>query len=90
MSARFALAALSSCLLAAACGTSSGLQVENGGSTTRVVKPAGSQPRVDGLDAVAFPSTSRGWAGGTGAIIATTDGGSTWTQQYRGRADIRA
>ena len=37
---------------------------------------------------MAFPSTSRGWAGGRGAIIATTDGGSTWTQQYKGRADI--
>src|SRR6185295_3118953 len=60
------------------------------GSTTRVVKTVGSQPRVDGLDAVAFPSTSRGWAGGRGAIIATTDGGSTWTQQYQGRADIRS
>ena len=77
-------------LLAAGCGTSSGLQVENGGTTTPIVKPAGPQPRVDGLDAVAFPSTSRGWAAGRGAIIATTDGGATWTQQYEGRADIRS
>ena len=52
------------------------------------MKPAGQEPRVDGLDAVAFTSTSRGWAAGRGAIIATTDGGATWTQQYKGRADI--
>jgi len=90
MSARLALVAVASGLLAAGCGTSSGLQVENGGTTTRIVKPAGQQPVVDGLDAVAFPSTSRGWAGGSGAIIATTDGGATWTQQYKGRADIRS
>jgi photosystem II stability/assembly factor-like uncharacterized protein len=90
MSARLIVVLVSLCLLVTACGTSSGLQIENGGTTTRLVKPAGSQPRVDGLDAVAFPSTSRGWAGGTGAIIATTDGGSTWTQQYDGPADIRS
>jgi photosystem II stability/assembly factor-like uncharacterized protein len=90
MSARLGLFALACGLLAAGCGTSSGLQVENGGTTTPIVKPAGPQPRVDGLDAVAFPSTSRGWAAGRGAIIATTDGGATWTQQYIGRADIRS
>ena len=39
---------------------------------------------------MAFPSTSRGWAAGKGAIIATTDGGASWTQQYKGRADIRS
>ena len=90
MSARVALIAVACALLAGGCGTSSGLQVEHGGSTTRIVKPAGAQPRVDGLDAVAFPSTSRGWAAGRGAIIATTDGGATWTQQYKGRANIRS
>ena len=88
MSARVTLAALACGLVAAGCGTSSGLQVENGGTTVRIVKPAGQEPRVDGLDAVAFTSTSRGWAAGRGAIIATTDGGATWTQQYKGRADI--
>ena len=90
MSVRVVLVAVACGLLAAGCGTSSGLQVENGGTTTPIVKPAGPQPRVDGLDAVAFPSTSRGWAAGKGAIIATTDGGATWTQQYKGRADIRS
>jgi Photosynthesis system II assembly factor YCF48 len=90
MSARITLVALACGLLAAGCGTASGLQVENGGKTTPIVKPAGPQPRVDGLDAVAFATRSRGWAAGRGAIIATTDGGATWTQQYKGRADIRS
>jgi photosystem II stability/assembly factor-like uncharacterized protein len=90
VSARVAVTAVACGLLAAGCGTSSGLQVENGGTTTPIVKPAGPQPRVDGLDAVAFTSTSRGWAAGKGAIIATIDGGASWTQQYKGRADIRS
>jgi len=90
MNARVPLAALACGLLVAGCGTSSGLQVESAGKTTPIVKPGGAQPRVDGLDAIAFPSRSRGWAAGSGAIIATTDGGATWTQQYKGRADIRS
>jgi photosystem II stability/assembly factor-like uncharacterized protein len=79
---------LASALLVAACGTSSGLRVENSGRTVRVTKPAGHQPRVDSLNAVAFVSSTRGWAGGKDAIIATADGGTTWTQQYAGRAEI--
>jgi photosystem II stability/assembly factor-like uncharacterized protein len=90
MNARAALIAVACGLLAAGCGTASGLQVEKGGKTTRITTPTGQEPRVHGLDAVAFPSTNRGWAGGTGAIIATTDGGATWTHQYKGRADIRS
>ena len=77
-------------LLAAGCGASTGLQVANSGRTTPVSTPAATQPRVGRLDAVAFPSTTRGWAAGSGAIIATSDGGANWTRQYRGGADIRA
>jgi len=90
MRTRAVLFALAAGLLAAGCGTSSGLQVENNGQTTPIVKPAGSQPQVDSLDAVAFPDARDGWAAGQGAIIATADGGATWTQQYAGRADIRS
>ena len=89
MRTRVALSLMAVGLLAVGCGTS-GLQVENHGATTPIVKPSGPQPQVDSLDAVAFPSTRDGWAAGTGAIIATTDGGATWTQQYTGHADIRS
>ena len=82
--------ALAVTLLAAGCGASAGLQVANSGHTTPVSTPAVTQPRVGRLDAVAFPSTTRGWAAGSGAIIATSDGGTSWTRQYRGSADIRA
>ena len=90
MRRRIGVSAVAVALLAGGCGTSSGLQVENNGATTPVVKPAGVQPQVDNLDAVAFPSTRDGWAAGRGAIIATADGGATWTQQYTGLADIRS
>ena len=82
--------ALAVALLATGCGASAGLQVANSGRTTPVSTPPATQPRVGRLDAVAFPSTTRGWAAGSGAIIATTDGGANWTRQYRGGADIGA
>ncbi len=77
-------------LLAAGCGESSGLQVENGGHSVQVTHATGPQPRVKSLAAVAFVSRTRGWAAGTNAIIATADGGRTWTQQFSGQADITA
>jgi photosystem II stability/assembly factor-like uncharacterized protein len=87
---RAAAIALAVALLAAGCGASAGLQVANSGRTTPVATQSATQPRVGRLDAVAFPSTTRGWAAGSGAIIATSDGGANWTRQYRGGADIRA
>jgi photosystem II stability/assembly factor-like uncharacterized protein len=84
------LLALACVLVAGGCGTSTGLQVANSGRTTPVSSAPASQPRVGKLAAVAFPSAERGWAAGPRTIIATTDGGATWTRQYDGRADIRA
>jgi len=87
---RAALAAGLVCaLLAAGCGESSGLRVENGGRSVHVTSTARPAPRVRSLDAVAFPTISNGWAAGRGAIIATADGGKTWTEQYTGPAFIR-
>jgi photosystem II stability/assembly factor-like uncharacterized protein len=85
----FALA-LAVALLVSGCGESSGLRVENNGRTVSVTASAGPAPRVRSLDAVAFPTATHGWAAGRGAIIATADGGRTWTEQYRGPADVRA
>jgi photosystem II stability/assembly factor-like uncharacterized protein len=84
------LLVLACVLLGGGCGTSGGLQVANSGRTTPVSSTPAAQPRVGKLDALAFPTADRGWAAGPGAIIATTDGGSTWTSQYHGRADIRS
>jgi len=82
--------AVACALLAAGCGAAGGLRVENGGRSVRVTTQAPQAPRVPSLDAVAFPTAAHGWAAGKGAIIATADGGTTWTEQYRGAADIRA
>ena len=90
MSARVVALGLACALVAAGCGESSGLRVENGSRPVHVTSPATPAPRVHSLAAVAFPTAANGWAAGKGAIIATTDGGRTWTEQYRGRADIRA
>jgi photosystem II stability/assembly factor-like uncharacterized protein len=77
-------------VVACACGASPGLRIENSGQTAQVTRPVGSQPHVRSLDAAAFVSDTRGWAAGQNAIIATSDGGGTWTQQFSGRADIRS
>ena len=90
MRARALTLALGCAVLTAACGSSPGLRVENSGGTVPVTHPAGTTPHVTSLDAVAFPTAMQGWAAGKGAIIATADGGRTWTQQYRGPADIVA
>jgi photosystem II stability/assembly factor-like uncharacterized protein len=89
MSARAVAAGLACALVAAGCGASSGLRVENSGRTVSVTSSTRPAPRVRSLDAVAFPSDARGWAAGKGAIIATADGGATWTRQYSGSDDIR-
>jgi photosystem II stability/assembly factor-like uncharacterized protein len=90
MNVRAAMLAFACALVACGCGASSGLRIENSGQTARVTPANGTQPRVKRLAAVAFVSDRVGWAAGTHAIIATADGGRTWTRQYRGPADIRA
>ena len=40
------------------------------------------------LDAVQFTDPSHGWVVGADAILATADGGRTWTRQYRGSAAL--
>jgi photosystem II stability/assembly factor-like uncharacterized protein len=55
---------------AAGCGTSS--TSGNAGAPT--------------LGAIAFADASHGWAAGDGRILATSDGGRTWTRQYTGPA----
>src|SRR5438128_10270628 len=58
------------------------------------VRPATSQTppvsppigEVNDLRAITFVDDRHGWAAGAGEIIATSDGGATWTRQYSGRA----
>jgi photosystem II stability/assembly factor-like uncharacterized protein len=38
-------------------------------------------PRVGYLPGIDFVDASYGWAAGSGAVFATTDGGATWTEQ---------
>jgi photosystem II stability/assembly factor-like uncharacterized protein len=40
------------------------------------------------LDTILFADTTHGWAGGSGLIVATSNGGATWTTEYRGLATI--
>lgn len=47
-------------------------------------------PGVPPLAAVRFPGPETGWAAGRGVILATDDGGRTWTSQYEGSAHLTA
>ena len=58
------------------------------GARTAGVYSALTQVPVPALDAVEFVSASRGWAAGAGRVLATTDGGRTWTRQYSGTAAL--
>ena len=40
------------------------------------------------LQAIQFTDQDHGWAAGAGQILATTDGGRTWTRQYAGPAAL--
>jgi photosystem II stability/assembly factor-like uncharacterized protein len=40
------------------------------------------------LSAVQFTDAAHGWVAGAGRILATSDGGRSWTRQYSGSADL--
>jgi photosystem II stability/assembly factor-like uncharacterized protein len=40
------------------------------------------------LAAVQFVDSGHGWVAGAGRIMATTDGGASWSRQYAGQADL--
>ena len=50
-------------------------------------RPAAAQQGT--LDTVAFPSSGHGWLGGAHTILATSNGGKTWTRQYAGSTTVR-
>lgn len=41
------------------------------------------------LAAIDFPTSDHGWVAGQGVILATSDGGETWSRQYSGSETIR-
>ena len=78
--------------LAVACGGGS-----SGSPTpfsTRSSTPSASTPEISGFASVYFINDQTGWAGGAlsgdrgGVILATTDGGGHWQQQYSGAEAI--
>jgi photosystem II stability/assembly factor-like uncharacterized protein len=50
--------------------------------------PAAHAGPVPPLDAAAFVSVRVGWVGGAGTILATRDGGRSWTRQWRGAQQV--
>jgi photosystem II stability/assembly factor-like uncharacterized protein len=63
-----------------------------GASVTADRAPAGSGGTTGGaipsLQAIQFVDASHGWAAGNGRILATSDGGHSWTRQYTGPAAL--
>ena len=53
-----------------------------------VYTATGGPGQVPKLDAVQFVSAGQGWAAGAGRVLATGDGGRTWTSQYTGSAQV--
>jgi len=58
------------------------------GAAAAVYTAQGVSAQVPALDAVQFVSASQGWVAGAGQILATSDGGRTWTRQYTGGVKI--
>lgn len=54
------------------------------GTGTSTVQIATGTEAVPPLAAVQFVSARQGWVAGSGRILATSDGGRTWTRQYGG------
>jgi photosystem II stability/assembly factor-like uncharacterized protein len=73
-------------------GTGAGSGAGSGAKCTSAaggnVNSALRQVPVPALAAVEFVSASQGWAVGAGRVLATTDGGRTWTRQYSGTAAL--
>ena len=58
------------------------------GASSSVYTAPGTPAPVQPLEAVQFVSARQGWAAGAGRILATSDGGRTWTAQYAGPAKL--
>ncbi len=71
-------------------GGSSGSAASAGHTSGTGHTPTAAVGLVKSLDALDFVSPQRGFAAGSGAILATRDGGRSWSRQYRGRLRIRA
>ena len=53
-----------------------------------VAAPAAASSGTPALAAVQFTDADHGWVAGAGRIMATSDGGRSWTRQYSGSADL--
>ena len=65
--------------------TASGTACHQGQPAQSGTTPGGSAPA---LAAIQFTDADHGWIAGAGRIMATTDGGGTWTRQYDGPAAL--
>jgi photosystem II stability/assembly factor-like uncharacterized protein len=69
---------------AAAAGCNNG--TGSGGTGSGGTGSGGTWPGAAPLQAIQFVGDGHGWAAGAGRILATSDGGRTWTRQYAGSA----
>ena len=58
------------------------------GAAAIATTPSGSGQGAQALAAVQFTDSGHGWVAGAGRIMATSDGGASWTRQYAGTADL--
>jgi photosystem II stability/assembly factor-like uncharacterized protein len=60
----------------------------NGGSSGTAAGGSSGGSSAAALQAVQFTDPEHGWLAGAGRILATTDGGRSWTRQYSGPAQL--
>lgn len=87
---RLAAALSAVALLAAGCATAtSGHQAAPSSAAVSASGTSRCAPSwVPALAAIEFVSATHGWVAGGGRILATSDGGTTWTRQYSGPAQL--
>jgi len=58
------------------------------GTSVTADRPSADSGAAPSLQAIQFVDASHGWAAGNGRIMATSDGGHSWTRQYAGPAAL--
>jgi photosystem II stability/assembly factor-like uncharacterized protein len=69
-------------------GTAASSSSCTGSAASATATSGNGSSQAPALAAVEFVDSDHGWVAGAGRIMATSDGGASWTRQYSGQADL--